>query len=152
MIYDTDLQRTFDWFCEAYRGRPSTSKNVHTQIGVHFEEIAEMLECFGSRDDQTKKLIRDAYDAIYLLAEHLKKEDNKLTITDRVEFLDSLCDQIVTAVGIGYHTRMAIVDAFEEVNRSNFSKFDDNGRAVLDENLKVAKSINYRRADLTPFV
>lgn len=148
----TDLQKTFEWFCEAYRGRPSTSNNVSTQLGVHFEEIAEMLNTFSSRDMRTQKLILDMFDAAHVLAEHLKKNDVEIHIYDRVEFLDALCDQIVTSVGCAYHTRMAIVGAFEEVNRSNFSKFDENGKAVLDENQKVAKTHLYRRADLTPFV
>jgi predicted HAD superfamily Cof-like phosphohydrolase len=151
---DTDLQYTFEWFCEAYRDRPSTNNNLHTQLGVHFEEIAELMRTINSNGSNvlTISLLGAMYKAAHNLAEHLKKNSDVIWIVNREEYLDALCDQIVTAVGCGYHAKMAIVGAFAEVNRSNFSKFDDNGKAVLDENLKVAKSSNYRRADLTPFV
>ena len=39
---DTDIKRTVNWFKEAYPLR--TGKNLHTQLGVHFEEIAELLK------------------------------------------------------------------------------------------------------------
>lgn len=147
----TDLQKTYDWFKEAYSFN-RTSKNLHTQIGVHFEEVAEMLETIEGNDPTTKKLISRALLANKALANYLKASDHAITIQNRIEFLDALCDQIVTATGCGYHAYMNVVDAFAEVNRSNFSKFDENGKAILDQNLKVAKGTNYRRADLTPFV
>ena len=46
---------------------------------------------------------------------------------------------------------MNIVDAMDEVNDSNFSKFDNTGNPIFDENMKVAKGPNYRKANLKPF-
>lgn len=152
MTNHTDIDKTYQWFREVYPD--ASNKNLHTQLGVHFEEIAEMMKTINSNGNniQTLSLLAAVWHATHNLAEHLKKNGDVIWITNRVEYLDSLCDQIVTAVGCGHHAHMNVTGAFAEVNRSNFSKFDDNGKAVLDENLKVAKSSNYRRADLTPFI
>lgn len=147
----SDIKITYAWFKEAYPYN-RTSKNLHTQIGVHFEEIAEMLQTIKGNDVVARKLLNQAYKANLALANYLKSSDHVIEIENRVEFLDALCDQIVTSVGCGYHAYMDVVGAFAEVNRSNFSKFDENGRAILDDNLKVTKSSNYTRAELSPFV
>jgi hypothetical protein len=46
---------------------------------------------------------------------------------------------------------MDVLGALEEVNRSNFSKFE-NGKAVFDENGKITKGKNYSKPNLKPFV
>lgn len=66
MTPDTDIDKTYQWFREVYPW-PST-KNFHTQLGVHFEEVAEMLESFSSDDERTRKLIGDFHDAAVILA------------------------------------------------------------------------------------
>ena len=64
----------------------------------------------------------------------------------------SLCDQIVTAVGVAHCAGMKIVDGLHEVNRSNWSKFDENGEPILDETRKIIKGPNYTKPDLTLLV
>lgn len=44
-----------------------------------------------------------------------------------------------------------IVGALQEVNRSNWSKFE-NGEPIFDENGKIKKGPNYRPPDLSKFV
>lgn len=68
----------------------------------------------------------------------------------KIELLDSLCDQIVTAIGVAHMMGFDIESALNEVNRSNWSKFID-GKAVFDENGKIAKPDTYSKPDLTSF-
>jgi predicted HAD superfamily Cof-like phosphohydrolase len=129
------------------------TKNLHTQLGVHFEEVLEMLEALNTYDAPTKHLIVDAVDALNNLQNHLKKSDGIIELhgKNRVHLLDALCDQIVTSVGVAHTYGMNIVGALEEVNDSNFSKFLK-GKPLFDENKKIVKGPHYRPANLYPFV
>lgn len=71
--------------------------------------------------------------------------------SNRLAILDSLADQIVTATGVGVFLGMNVPGALAEVNRSNFSKFED-GEPIFNENKKVMKGKDYTPPDLTPFI
>lgn len=124
------------WF---ERAVPSpTDKNRSVQLGVHLEEVAEMFAAFG--DDKVASQLD-------LAAHQMKTGDKGIPANaehiDRKELLDSLCDQIVTAVGVAHMFGLDIVKALNEVNRSNWSKFDENGQPIFNEHGKIAKGQNY---------
>lgn len=131
-----------------------TNNNIHTQLGVHFEEVKEMIDEITPLDEDTAMLLNMAGDAIHQLAEHLKANNDAIVIMgeSRVGFIDAACDQMVTAIGSCHMLQMDIVGAFDEVNQSNLSKFDDEGNPIFDHNGKVTKGPNYRKAVLEPFV
>ncbi|MCF8861650.1 nucleoside triphosphate pyrophosphohydrolase family protein [Xanthomonas campestris pv. campestris] len=111
-----------------------------------------MLETFTSADGRVGYLLTKSQSYLEELSKALKETDQDVIIKDRIEFLDSIADQIVTAVGAGQIAGMDVVGALNEVNRSNFSKFDSNGNPILDNNRKIIKSKDYSKPDLTPFV
>jgi hypothetical protein len=78
----------------------------------------------------------------------LKNGELLANITDRKEFLDSLADQVVTAVGAGYCAGMKTADAVAAVNRSNYSKFDKNGYPIFNKQGKIAKGADYAPPNL----
>ena len=143
------IDSIFNWFKKAVP--EPNHKNIHTQIGVHFEEVAEMLLALSGDDDQTEVLLHNAYLANHLLAEHLKSNVGALNLDmsnqARVELLDALCDQIVTATGVGYMLGMNLPDALGEVNNSNYSKFV-NGEPIFNENMKIMKGPDYFKPSL----
>lgn len=144
------VQDCMDFF---KKGFPETSpKNFRTQIGVMFEEFGETLTALQASSPEDQMLIGYLQAAISQAGEHLKNSDGVIGIKDRVEFLDGLCDVMVTAVGAARHANMDIVGGFAEVNRSNNSKFDENGEPILDKNLKLIKGPNYSKPDLKIFV
>lgn len=116
------------WFKEAVPA--PTDDNRQVQLGVHFEEVAEMAAAVG---------FMSASDNVANLANLLKKKFFQDMNVDRIELLDSLCDQIVTAIGVAHMYGMDISGALNEVNRSNWSKFKD-GKPVFDANGKIAKN------------
>lgn len=120
-----------------------TDKNRAVQYGVHLEEVAEMTSVTSTSEELQQKLFSDS--------QYFKKYATSLSVYDRKEFLDSLCDQIVTAVGVAYMNGFDIVGALQEVNRSNWSKFE-NGEPLFDENGKIKKGPNYSPPDLSKFV
>ena len=90
------LTDTVNWFKEA-KPEP-TSKDICTQIGCHYEEVGEMDLAIDNDDGISDN---------GTLAEWYKKvspdmADYVLTEVNRTELLDSLADQIVTAVGVAY--------------------------------------------------
>jgi predicted HAD superfamily Cof-like phosphohydrolase len=150
-MQDNPILRIRVWFDTA---RPVPNDNIiHTQVGVHFEEVSEMLAEMTGLDGETRVLIEKAKQANHNLAEHLKANDDVLVIdsNDRKSYLDALCDQIVTAIGCAQAEGMNIVDALAEVDRSNWSKFV-NGKAIYDANGKIAKGPNYFKVELAPFI
>ena len=67
------------------------------------------------------------------------------------DLLDALCDQIVTAIGVGYMAGFDMAGALQEVIRSNASKFE-NGKPLFDENGKIRKGKDYTQPELAQFV
>lgn len=61
------------------------------------------------------------------------------------------CDQIVTALGVGYMFGFDMQLALAEVVRSNWSKFE-NGKPVFDDNGKIKKGVNYTPPQLGEFI
>jgi hypothetical protein len=149
---DSDIQKTIEFFSKAYPN--IKSKNIHTQLGVHFEEIGEMLNEMTGSTTVSQYVLDNVKNAIIGFGQYLKENDNiyEVKSENRVAFLDGLCDQIVTASGTAYMLRMDIVGGFGEVNRSNASKFDENGNPILDSNLKMVKGPNYFKPNLEPYV
>lgn len=128
--------------------------NLTTQLGVHFEEIAEMLDELVGENPNTVYALAMAQTHMKMLAQHFKSVPGCATVPEenRINFLDSLCDQIVTAVGCGHMHRMDMDGAMAEVNSSNLSKFDDDGKPIFDDNQKIMKGPKYFKANLAPFV
>ena len=151
MIQDI-LSRTQEWFRKAVP--MPTSKNFSTQLGCHFEEVAEMLGELSATGPEALALMVKAQAALEELSAHLKSEENAviLQLEDREGYLDALCDQIVTLTGCAHMSDMDISGGLHEVNNSNFSKFDENGEPIFNENMKVMKGPGYAKPDLAPFI
>lgn len=122
-----------------------TDKNRAVQIGVHFEEVGEMLQTLPTHHPCLRDDLGDVANG-YKKRHEVNGED-----VDRIELLDALCDQIVTAVGVAHMFGMDIEGALAEVTRSNWSKFVD-GKPTFDANGKIAKPATYSKPDLTPFL
>ena len=127
------------------RARPNpNAEDMGVQMGCHAEEFLEMLETLVPT-----MVVRTAMKAVADLADLWKSGVQVPMITDREAMLDSLADQIVTAVGVGHCATMNVPKAVEEVNNSNWSKFDRDGNPIFKPNGKVAKGPDYKEPNLT---
>lgn len=147
----TDIR---NWF-KATKPEP-TKKDVCTQVGVHYEEVAEMMEAMQGHDHRASQMmssIADAYKMRHLSVDGIVESVlvDSMQPKDNIELLDALCDQIVTATGAAYMMGFDIESALKEVIRSNNSKMV-NGKFEFDENGEIAKPDSYSKPDLTPFV
>lgn len=126
-----------------------SDKNRAVQTGVHFEEFDEMLDSLGiPADGAVRSGLQTFANA---LKQHKTIAIDDLPHEQKIELLDALCDQIVTAVGVAHMFGMNVEGALAEVNASNWSKFVD-GKPLFDANGKIAKPPTYRKPNLLPFV
>ena len=128
------------------RARPEpTEKDFNVQLGCHLEEFVEMLDSLTIGDYPN---FFKAIDTIEEISEKLKAGTLTVSSVDRVDLLDALADQIVTAVGVGHCAKMDMNAAVQEVNDSNWSKFNYKGFPEFDENGKIKKGERYRKPNL----
>ncbi|KDC46427.1 nucleoside triphosphate pyrophosphohydrolase family protein, partial [Pseudoalteromonas fuliginea] len=116
-----ELKRTKEWFEQAIP--EPTIEQACIQIGCHYEEVAEMAEAMT--DDELSVQIEHVSDSYKNLSPIFMDSVRNLSESEEVELLDSLTDQIVTAIGVCHMMGFDIEGALTEVNRSNFSKFED---------------------------
>ena len=69
---------------------------------------------------------------------------------DIVEIADALGDQLYILCGtiLKHGLQDKIIEVFEEIQRSNMSKLDENGKAIYREDGKIMKSDLYFRPDI----
>ena len=135
------------WF-EVAKPEP-TVKDASVQIGCHYEEVAEMASALWDDEIQesAENTAYDYKDADDYFTDFLEY----LTESQRIQILDAICDQIVTAVGAAYMMGMDIEGALAEVNRSNWSKFEG-GVPVFNEQGKIAKGAEYTPPELSDYI
>jgi hypothetical protein len=128
------------------RARPNpTPADFSVQLGCHLEEFAEMLATLVDTSGGITVLRVE----VEHVAGLMKRGELRPTIKNRMEFLDSLADQIVTAVGAGHCAGMQTVVACGRVNASNWSKFDDSGQPIFNDHGKITKGPGYQPPNLT---
>lgn len=145
------VHRIVEWFRTA-KPEP-TVKNILTQLGCHLEEVEEMIGALDNADSDPAHELRQASNELKSIDvdQYAAEVQTMMSEWDKVELLDSLCDQIVTAIGTAYDFGFDIEGALKEVAASNESKFED-GKPVFDENMKIIKGKNYFKPDLTKYV
>lgn len=144
-----NIEKVIDWF-KAAKPNP-TEKDKATQIGAHFEEVAEMMAALSCNSVKACQISQEFY-ACEAIDKDIDGEDIELPKNWEIDLLDSLCDQIVTAIGVGYMMGFDMVGALDEVNKSNWSKFDENGNPIFNKNGKIVKGENYFKPDLVKFL
>ena len=144
----TDTLREIEIWHERARPAPTTD-NFSVQLGCHFEEVAEMLLVLRCENERGDDDCSDAYHTLFELSESLKAGELRAVLDKeyRTEFLDSLADQVVTAVGVAHCAGMNMTEACKRVNASNWSKFVD-GQPVFNEAGKIKKGPDYVPPDL----
>lgn len=144
------IEQISNWFGKVF---PNPGpRNITTQLGVHFEEVAEMLGTLRGGGQEADERLKALATTIEAFGNDLKAGRISVVVDDEVEMLDSLCDQVVTAIGVGHLHGMDVVGAIKEVADSNDSKFGEDGMPIFDENLKVRKGPSYFRPDLARFL
>lgn len=142
------IQQILDWFKTA---KPNpTEKDKATQLGAHFEEVAEMMMALDMYRETVENISQDCYQSEDI---YRTSQGYVLTFPEdwKLQALDACGDQIVTAVGFCYMMGWDIRGALAEIIRSNNSKFVD-GKAIKNEHGKIMKGENYTPPNLKAFL
>lgn len=145
------IQSIIRWF-EIAKPEP-TDKDQVSQMAYHAEEFAEMMDAVGRTDMRTKA--QDMHAKLLSVASFEAKEF--ISQIDDVALLDALCDQVVTAIGVGVLLGYDMERAITEVNSSNWTKFakDQDGKYVpyIKPDGKIGKNPDtYQDPELEPFI
>ena len=89
---------------------------------------------------------------IDLIKEELDELKEAIENKDIVEVADALTDILYVTYGAGHAFGLDLDKCFEEVQRSNMSKLDENGKPIFNENGKVMKGPDYFQPNLKQFI
>ena len=91
---------------------------------------------------------------VELISEELKELKEAIANDDLVEVADALCDIQYVLSGAVHEFGMSdkFVRLFNEVQRSNMSKLDEDGKPIYNSNGKVLKGPNYFAPNLKKYI
>ena len=120
----------------------------------NFNKVKIFMETF---DQEVKNKPSFSTDKINNLRYALIKEElEELKIAmenkDLLEVADALTDILYVTYGAGHAFGINLDECFKEVQNSNMSKLDENGKPIYNESGKVMKGPKYFKPDLTKFV
>ena len=120
----------------------------------NFSKVGVFMKTFGQEVKDKPSFSTDKINKLRL--DLIKEEFNELTEAmnnkDLLEVADALTDILYVTYGAGHAFGIDLDKCFEEVQNSNMSKLDDNGKPIYNEHGKVMKGPNYFKPDLTKFI
>lgn len=89
---------------------------------------------------------------VSLIDEELSELKEAIENKDIKEVADALTDILYVTYGAGHAFGIDLDKCFDEVQRSNMSKLDENGKPIFNEYGKVLKGPNYFKPNLEKFI
>tara|TARA_B110000881_G_C18413939_1_gene432431 strand:- start:120 stop:461 length:342 start_codon:yes stop_codon:yes gene_type:complete len=96
-----------------------------------------------------EKIVKLRYDLILEELNELKEAINEKNLK---EVADALTDILYVTYGAGHAFGINLDKCFEEVQKSNMSKLDNNGKPIYNDQGKVMKGPNYFKPNLNKFI
>jgi len=120
----------------------------------NFGSVKKFMETFGQEvknkaefpDEKIQNL------RVSLIEEELSELKEAIKNKDIKEVADALTDILYVTYGAGHAFGVDLDQCFDEVQRSNMSKLDENGKPIFNEDGKVLKGPNYFKPNLEKFV
>ena len=121
---------------------------------TNFDKVGIFMKTFGQEvknqpSFSSEKINNLRYD---LIKEELAELKDAIEKKDLLEVADALTDILYVTYGAGHAFGIDLDKCFEEVQNSNMSKLDENGKPIYNESGKVMKGPNYFKPDLSKFV
>ena len=120
----------------------------------NFSKVGTFMKTFGQEVKTKSSFSTDKINKlrIYLIKEELEELIEAMNNKDLLEVADALTDILYVTYGAGHAFGINLDKCFEEVQNSNMSKLDKNGKPIYNESGKVMKGPNYFKPDLSKFV
>ena len=120
----------------------------------NFEKVGKFMKTFGQEVKNKPSFSTDKINKLRLdlIKEELIELNEAMKNKDLLEVADALTDILYVTYGAGHAFGIDLDKCFEEVQNSNMSKLDENGKPIYNENGKVMKGPNYFKPDLSKFI
>ena len=120
----------------------------------NFKKVKFFMETFGQEVKNKPSFSTDKINNLRyaLIKEELEELKIAMENKDLLEVADALTDILYVTYGTGHAFGINLDECFEEVQNSNMSKLDENGKPIYNESGKVMKGPKYFKPDLTKFI
>ena len=121
---------------------------------TNFDKVGIFMKTFGQDVKNKPSLSTDKINELRLslIKEELDELKEAMKNKDLLEVADALTDILYVTYGAGHAFGIDLDRCFEEVQNSNMSKLDKNGKPIYNEFGKVMKGPKYFKPDLTKFI
>ena len=121
---------------------------------TNFDKVGTFMKTFGQEIKTKPSFSTDKINKLRvdLIKEELSELTEAMNNKDLLEVADALTDILYVTYGAGHAFGINLDKCFEEVQNSNMSKLDENGKPIYNEHGKVMKGPNYFKPDLSKFV
>ena len=121
---------------------------------TNFNKVGTFMKTFGQEVKTKPSFSSDKINKLRLdlIKEELFELTEAMNNKDLLEVADALTDILYVTYGAGHAFGIDLDKCFEEVQNSNMSKLDDNGKPIYNEYGKVMKGPNYFKPDLKKFI
>ena len=120
----------------------------------NFSKVGIFMKTFGQEVKNKPAFSTDKINKLRLdlIKEELSELTDAMKNKDLLEVADALTDILYVTYGAGHAFGIDLDKCFDEVQNSNMSKLDENGKPIYNEHGKVMKGPNYFKPDLSKFV
>jgi len=121
---------------------------------TNFDKVGTFMKTFGQEVKTKPSFSTDKINKLRLdlIKEELAELTEAMNNKDLLEVADALTDILYVTYGAGHAFGINLDKCFEEVQNSNMSKLNENGKPIYNEHGKVMKGPNYFKPDLSKFV
>ena len=121
---------------------------------TNFDKVGTFMKTFGQEVKTKPSFSTDKINKLRLdlIKEELSELTEAMNNKDLLEVADALTDILYVTYGAGHAFGINLDKCFEEVQNSNMSKLDKNGKPIYNEHGKVMKGPHYFKPDLSKFV
>ena len=120
----------------------------------NFSKVGTFMKTFGQEVKTEPSFSTDKINKLRLdlIKEELSELTDAMNNKDLLEVADALTDILYVTYGAGHAFGIDLDKCFDEVQNSNMSKLDEDGKPIYNEHGKVMKGPNYFKPDLSKFV
>ena len=121
---------------------------------TNFDKVGTFMKTFGQEVKTKPSFSTDKINKLRLdlIKEELTELTEAMNNKDLLEVADALTDILYVTYGAGHAFGIDLDKCFDEVQNSNMSKLDQNGKPIYNEAGKVMKGPNYFKPDLSKFL
>ena len=121
---------------------------------TNFEKVGLFMSTFGQEVKKKSELSNDNINSLRLslIQEELDELTKAINEKDVLEVADALTDILYVTYGAGHAFGINLDKCFDEVQKSNMSKLDKDGKPIYNENGKVMKGPDYFKPNLSKFL